>query len=60
MTYPPNSQPPGPREAVTVTGMGHWEKLLHGTLIVCTGGLWLPVYLVRNSRAKRRSVTRYR
>ena len=46
----------GPRGAVTQGKLGYGEEIFHWTMILCTCGLWLPVYLSR--KRSKRSVTR--
>jgi hypothetical protein len=48
----------GPRVAVTQGKLGLIEELFHCMMIVCTCGLWLPVYLSR--KRSKRSVTTFR
>lgn len=48
----------GPRAAVTQGKLGGIEELFHWTMIICTCGLWLPVYLSR--KRSKRSVTVFR
>jgi hypothetical protein len=47
----------GPRMAVTRGRLGSLEELFHWTMIICTCGLWLPVYLSR--KRSKRSVTTF-
>lgn len=42
-----------------MTGMGGGEVALHWLMIICTCGLWWPVYAMRRHAANRKSVTRY-
>lgn len=66
--YWPPQQPPvqvnviqnanGPYLAVTQGQLGIFEELFHWTMIICTCGLWLPVYLSR--KRSKRSVTTFR
>lgn len=56
------SAPRRPVVAESVTTEGHIgapEMLAHALLIICTCGLWYPVYRARKTRAERRSVTRH-
>jgi hypothetical protein len=48
----------GPRRAVTRRPMGIIEGTFHWTMIICTAGLWLPVYLARRRSLK--TVTKFR
>jgi hypothetical protein len=47
----------GPCRAVTQGNLGCIEETFHWTMIICTCGLWLPVYLSRKRSV--RSVTRF-
>lgn len=49
---------PGPRKAVTQGKLGYGEEMFHWLMIICTCGLWYPVYASR--RRSKRTVTRYR
>lgn len=48
----------GPSRAYTTQNMGCVEEVFHWTMILCTCGLWLPVYIGR--KRSMRSVTVYR
>lgn len=48
----------GPSKAITQGNLGCIEETVHWTLIVCTCGLWIPVYISR--KRSKRSVTRFR
>jgi hypothetical protein len=49
---------PGRATHVTVQGHMHQaEKILHAVLILCTCGLWVPVYWSRKRAARRVSTT---
>lgn len=47
----------GPRRAVTQGKLGAGEELFHWCMIICTCGLWYPVYASR--KRSKRSVTRF-
>lgn len=49
-----------PRESVTMTGLGGGWAFFHWTMIICTCGLWYPVYAAHKHHAGRKSVTTYR
>lgn len=48
----------GPRRAVSRQRMPIALSLFHWTMMLCTAGLWTPVYL--SARRKRKTVTTYR
>ena len=49
-----------PREIVTTRGMGGGEAAIHWTMIICTAGLWLPVYWSRKRSTNRKTRTTIR
>lgn len=54
----PYGQPypaPHPRRAVSRQQMPVSLSVFHWTMMICTGGLWIPVYL--SARRKRKTVT---
>lgn len=52
----PQPQPrPRPRRMVTTRPMGAGAEVFHWTMILCTGGLWVPVYLA--ARRARKTIT---
>lgn len=48
----------GPHKAVSRAKMSYVAEAGHWTMIVCTAGLWIPVYL--NAKRKLKTVTRFR
>lgn len=48
----------GPSKAITQGNLGCLEEAFHWTMIICTCGLWIPVYISR--KRSRRSVTTFR
>jgi hypothetical protein len=48
----------GPRRAVTQGKLGYGETMFHWCMIICSAGLWYPVYASR--KRSKRSVTKYR
>ena len=50
---------PGRRAVTRPVRMSQLEKTGHAVMIVCTLGLWLPVYWIRKARFKGVSVTTY-
>ncbi len=56
MSYPEHA----PRRAVTrPVHLSRAEMAVHGVLILCTFGLWLPFYLARKRSVKGKTVTTY-
>lgn len=53
---PPSRDPYQPRTTVSYRKMGWIAGTFHGLMMVCTMGLWTPVYLA--ARRGRRTVTR--
>jgi hypothetical protein len=47
-----------PAVARTRSGMSVAEGTFHGLMIVCTMGLWYPIYRARKHQADRTSTTR--
>lgn len=55
----PQYQPPQqPRRAVSRNRMSFGVEIFHWTMIICTCGLWTPIYL--SGKRKRKTVTSYR
>ena len=48
----------GPRKAITQGKLGYGEELFHWCMIICSCGLWYPIYASR--KRSKRTVTRYR
>lgn len=48
----------GPRRAISRNRMSFGVEIFHWTMIICTCGLWTPVYL--SGKRKRKTVTTYR
>lgn len=48
----------GSRRSVSRNRMSFGVEIFHWTMILCTGGLWIPVYL--SGKRKRKTVTTYR
>lgn len=48
----------GPRRAVTQGKLGYGEEMFHWCMIICSCGLWYPVYASR--KRSKRSVTKFR
>lgn len=47
--------PPRPHRVVTTRPMGAGAEVFHWTMILCTGGLWVPVYLA--AKRARKTIT---
>ena len=45
------------RKIVSKSGMGAGEGAFHAFMIICTCGLWYPVYRMRKHAADRTTVT---
>ena len=53
--YPPLFQTP--QLVTNPARMSQAEKIVHAILIICTFGLWLPVYMSRKRSFKGRTIT---